>query len=204
MLRAEWWKFYLEPTATRSSKPESVQNEIAKKREKQIEKASRFALGGYVQALCVMNQAGTVLFSQAAPTVADAGALARNFVLFANSLPAAFELTPLPDSIDCRCKWFAFDCREVLHQLALTAIAADADLDVPVGMWYHRNFEPAPFIDPYEALVPTSLREDVDVYALYEFLGGQPLTANDVQTPTARAELARQLVTRSKLCHLIK
>lgn len=192
--------FYVEPQATRSSKPDSVRAEIEAKRVKQQEKQYRFAFGGFTSSVAVIDQNGNMLYQE--DTHGDplrAPGLAVNFVNFLHTLPhAPFEWVEGPDSHECRVRWFGFDIREVLHQIALEAMRAAPALQVPLPMWYHRHFEPLPFIDPYEALVPSSLREDVDVYCLHEYLFGEVLSAAHVSTAHLRANFVRQLVMRTQ------
>lgn len=197
--RPDWEQFYAQPEATRSSKPESVAAEIQKKRDKQSEKAHRNAFGGVINSICVLDVRGQALFTMQAGTVAEADALACGFVSFVNSLPDPLGLSPLPEAIDCRVKWFGFDIREVMHMLAMTALAADPNLHVPVGMWYYRNFTPAPFIDPYDVLVTSGLREDVDVYACCERMLGQRPPSGFLDTAANAAEVARRLTLRARL-----
>jgi len=104
---------------------------------------------------------------------------------------------------DTGVNWFGFDIRDMMQVIALDVMhynfhTVGDKVQLPVGLWYYRNFTPAPYMDPYETLIPSTLRSDIDLGAACEFLGVvRPLDL--MSNARAKAETARLLTLRAQL-----
>jgi len=159
--------------------------------------APRRCLTGYVSELCVLDRDGTQILS------AQCSGASNDFFSASNMLLAFFEANPeaIPavdpmthDDIGIR--WFGFDIRETLANIALAGMATG--VAVPPGAWLYRPFTVAPFCDPYEMIIPSSDRKDFALDALCEYLNLMELL-NECNCAQAWAELARQLVVKANL-----
>lgn len=115
------------------------------------------------------------------------------------------SLVPNSTFRDIQVRLFGLRIRDRLRIMAMDALrfyalSSETDVALPVGLWYHRPFDPAPWCDPYEVAIPSEQRNDVPYDGLAEFLGIDVPPGADVDTdPRLQADLARQLALR---CHL--
>jgi len=104
----------------------------------------------------------------------DAGSVSASlFNVLEELLPSGKLLSDGSQREDVNVRLFGLHIRDRLHLAALDALhylSKSSNKKPPIGFWYHRPFEPSPWLDPYEACVPSAQRDDVDVYGLCDFL----------------------------------
>ncbi len=107
-----------------------------------------------------------------------------------------------PTLYDVGVPLFGLRIRDRLRIMALDALRYQIQTNqpagaIPLGLWYHRPFEVAPWCDPYEAAIPSELRNDVPYDGLCEYLGvAIPQSSTPDTDAKLQAELARQLTIR--------
>lgn len=153
----------------------------------------------------ILNEEGTEVFSRTPGFDTEEGEVSAAAMEVLTDLLGGDELL-VPNSTfrDTQVRLFGLRIRDRLRIMAMDALrfytTNNTTVALPVGLWYHRPFEPAPWCDPYEAAIPSEQRNDVPYDGLAEFLGIDVPPGADVDTdPRLQAELARQLALR---CHL--
>jgi len=203
--RRDWQRFFAEPQAPERYGEAAAKKYRDEKRQKQEDISSRMPISAFVQEAVVINGAGSEeLRVQCHPeSESDASVQLIEFITSSHRTSVSY-LSTLPAADDVQVRWFGFDIRDVMQMIALEGMAfnsacphAAGKVKIPAGLWYFRHFSPAPFIDPYETLVPSGLRDHVDLSALCEFLG-IPVPPTLGEDPAAKAELARQLALRGQ------
>lgn len=212
-IRPNWQSFFSEPQAPARYGAEAAEKFRREKRAAQEENAGHMPFSAYIQRAIVIDGNGSPQLSVVCDpdnTVRASSAL----IQFASGTLGTTVATEvlydpgLDPRFDVQVRWFGFDIRDVMQMAALEVMHANGltanplcKTRVPAGFWYFRHFTPAPYIDPYETLVPSNMREHVDVAALCEFMGitVPPTLGEDAQ---AKAELARQLVVRGQFWHV--
>lgn len=203
--RNNWEQFFAPCVATRSSKPDSMEKEVTEKRKARSDTAHFLPVAGTVTSCVLLDQDGKELFSAMPGFDTKQGDVsARALAVIATYLEQEDLLVQNPTLYDVQVRLFGLKIRDRLRIMALDAIRYGLEsgegVDSPVGLWYHRPFEPAPWTDPYEALVPSELRRDVAYDGLCRFLGVDLDPNVDVDTDARlQAELARQIAIRGKL-----
>jgi hypothetical protein len=196
--RENYREFLADPRATRSTKPKSQEDEVARKKADQEANASAIPTAGYVQHLVVLNGEGECLLNSTASNDDDAG---RPAIDFTNLMLARPEWHPHLGPLTTNgvgVRWWGFQIRDVLDMLALTALRYGAVF--PANLWLFRPFEADPVADPYHVLVRTAQRDNIGIPQLCTFLGlALPETPDYRYDAGMRAEVARQLVLRGNL-----
>ncbi len=200
--RPDWERYYSQPPLGENLKEETKQKKAAEKRAIQAADAFRYPVGGFVQHIEVLDIYGrSVLRFFTAP---DASVMAAvSFVSALNSSPQmGFLVHAEPTSRSTQVQWFGLDIRDMLQVAALDVMRYNSlsptKIELPVGMWYYRNFTPAPYLDPYETIVSSAQRANVDLIGLCTFL--QVPMPPDLHTNAfAKADLARRLCLRAQL-----
>lgn len=195
MQRPGWEQLVAEPMAPKNYGSEAAAKDIAKKRQAQAERAYRQPVTGYVDSLVILGRHGERIIEAACPE-GDTMTASRQLVSFINAYPGAVPRLRTEHSNDVGTRWFGFDIRDNLGMIALEALRAGES--VPPCMWLYRPFQAAPFADPYEMAVQSSLRGDVDLHALCEFLGIE-VPVDLVTNPVSSADLARRLTLATQL-----
>lgn len=208
-----WESFYAEPTAPSNYKPETAATYIAKKRKEQEQKADRSPLVSHTVGIVVLNLDGSVLFASSSTLGATVSPTWENSVKFAQFLQQYQSMQIGHDPVghpnyDIGRSWFGFDIREMMHVIAMDVMQYNSTrgnlpyVVFPVGAWRYSPFTPAPFVDPYELLIPSALQNDVTFDALCDFLK-IPIPQDIDVNPYSRAELARRLAIRGQLFPLL-
>jgi len=204
--RTGWETFFSEVKATRSSKPESVKKEIADKTAKREETAHFQPIGGTVSQVVIIDDAGKEVLVRSAGFDSVQGEVSASALGSLASLLEDGLLADNPTLHDVQVRLFGLRIRERLRIMALDALRyqhtakVEVAVDLPVGLWYHRPFEPSPWCDPYEAAIPSELRSDVPFDGLCDFLGIPLPQGADVDTDARlQAELARQIAIKTQL-----
>ena len=188
--RHGWQRFFAEPQPPDRYGPEAARKFIDEKRAKQEETANVTPYSCYLSAVCVLDQDGqTVLAAACDENETYSASLA--LVHFASYRNAANLL------------WCGFSAREILLSASLevmryNVIETDPDSGVPLvalphACWFSRPFTGGRWLDPYEALVPSQLRADVDIVALCDFLGLPAPSMMLGENHVERAQLAYRL-----------
>jgi hypothetical protein len=202
-VRPDWEKYLLEPQATRSTKPESVAKEKAEKREKQAQEAAVTPIAATVTAATVLNQAGEVAFEATQGPERPLGEVSYMLLAFLSQVLGDCLLINAPRMRDTQVRLFGFFIRERLRLIGVDACryarSTGLALQNPIGLWYHRPFEPPHYLDPYEVFVPTDSRKDVDVAGLCDFLHIQMPPAAELMKPAVQAWLARTLALAGQM-----
>jgi len=188
--RDDWAHWMAEPEA-------ATEKTIAKKKEEQKRMAPQRCMSGYVSELCLIDRDGTVILN--ATTQGGSGDYFTPGNMLIDFLTANPDYCPAVDPMtldDVGIRWFGFDIREVLANIAFTSLASGTE--VPPGVWLYRPFTVAPFADPYEMLVPSQDRRDFALDALCEYFHMLDLY-KECNCAQAWAELARQLVYKGNL-----
>lgn len=194
--RRGWQKFFAEPQAPERYGAEAARKFVDEKRAKQEELANVTPFSCYLASVCVLDQDGqTVLAAACGPDDTYAASLA--LTQFAGQQQAGIS------------RWYGFDIRDILLSAALETMRHN-NLVVPAnegmwttivepGFWYNRPFAAAAYIDPYEALVPSQLRAEVDIVALCDFLGLSHPSMMLAENHVERAHLAFTLARVANL-----
>lgn len=209
--RHDWQRYLAEPVATRSSKPDSVAKEIAEKKEKQEAQSQYWPLTATVNSCVILNQDGEEVFVGNSGFSTAEGEVSHTALLTIGGMYAGSDdvskLNIQPTMYDLGFSLYGLNVRDRMRVLAIDALRfANQSVEgavpsmVPVGLWYYRAFETAPWCDPYEAVVPSELRNDITWDSLAEFLGitVQPGVNLDSDAHM-QAEMARQITLRAGL-----
>jgi hypothetical protein len=203
-VRPDGIRFFAEPQAPERYGAAAAEKYVREKRQAQEQMARRVPISGYISDVAVINGKGEDELKASCPADDQAYASIQliEFITSSRRTNVSY-LSELPDTDDVQVRWFGFDIRDVMAMAALECMRFnhmakdEGKVKIPAGIWYYRHFTPAPFIDPYETLVPSSMREHVDIGSLCEYLGVPvPPTLGD--DPAAKAELARQLALRGQ------
>lgn len=208
--RPDWQKYIAEPKATRSSKPESVAKEVAEKQQKQAELSQFWPLAATVGSCVVLDQHGAEVFSGSGGFGVPEGHVSYTALCtLANLLTAGgnSKIATEPTMYDMGVQLFGLGIRDRLRIMALDALrfislgsAEDQRYMIPVGLWTHKAFEASPWLDPYEILVPSELRNDIPWDSLADYLNIQVPQGIDLDTDARQqAEMARLLTLRGGL-----
>ena len=207
--RADWEKYLAEPKATRSSKPESVAKEIAEKQQKQAELSQFWPVAATVGSCVILDQHGNEVFSGSGGFGVPEGSVSHTALSMLGRLLAtgSDKIAAEPTLYDMGVRLFGLGIRDRLRIMALDALryisqgtAEDARYMIPVGLWTHKAFEAAPWVDPYEILVPSELRGDIPWDSLAEFLNIPVTPGIDLDADAKnQAEMARLLTLRGGL-----
>ncbi len=96
-----------------------------------------------------------------------------------------------------RMRIMALDALRYIHQNQATEKPPEM---IPFGLWNHRAFENGPWCDPYEAIVPSELRNDIPWDSLADFMNIQiPEGINFDTDARLQAEMARQITLKAGL-----
>ncbi len=96
-----------------------------------------------------------------------------------------------------RMRIMALDALRFIHQY--TAVETEQYM-IPFGLWNHRAFENGPWCDPYEAVVPSELRNDIPWDGLANFFNIKvPENIAFDTNAHLQAEMARQLTLKAGL-----
>lgn len=201
--RPHWQQFFSEPSAPSRYGEAAAAKFINEKRQKQEEMAGRTPISAHITDAVVLDGNGNSVLRASNGDVPTASVHLIEFISSSRRTAVSY-LPALPIAADVQVRWFGFDIRDVMSMACLecmrynaSAPSDEAKVQIPSGIWYYRHFSPAPFIDPYETLVPSSMRDHVDLFSLCEFLGISVPSAIG-EDPAAKAELARQLALRGQ------
>lgn len=203
--RNGWQRYFAEPEAPASWKDEEkIRQHVQRKRDEQEQKAARTPFSGFVSSLCILDHRGNNVFTAACPEGDTHRATVGFFdFLELNSKHKVHAFSRNDPNEDVGFRWFGLGIRDVMHMLAAEAMAFNAHqggtIRVPPGQWYYRSFTPAPFADPYELLVPSSLRNDIDLRSLCEFLNVEVPMGMGVD-PAVEARVVYNLAKAGQLC----
>ena len=199
--RPDWEAFLMEPEATRSSKPESIQKEVAEKKAKQAEQAHTYPVSGTVQAAVLLDSAGNVIFTTFHDTTQAPGDVSMRtlYQLWQLGLHQSMQATPE----DCGVRLFGFHISDRLQLMYMDAlhygVVTRTPVDIPPGLWYHKPFESAPWADPFHMLVSSDRRDkDIDRQGLCDFLS-IPCPDDLMEDPAVQANVARLMALRGQL-----
>jgi hypothetical protein len=205
--RPDWQQYFSEPEAPEHYGEAAARKYINERISKQEQTAGRLPFSAYIDELVVLNQDGEMqLHVKNSNGVTDAASCALFEFIGADGERITYPFaTTTPTSIPLR--WFGFDILDVMHMAAVEVLQTngryepDARTKVPIQAWYYRPFTAAMFADPYEVIVPSSLRKQFDLLALCQFLG-IVIPLNWAQEPHTKAELARKLAMRGQFWSL--
>ena len=180
--------------------------EIADKKTKREAAAHFYAVAATVSSCVILDEDGTEVFTGTGGFDAKPGDVSsRALAVLATILQdAELLVSENPQLHDVQARLFGLRIRDRLRIMALDAlrhgVTENASAPIPVGLWYHRPFEPAPFCDPYEAAIPSDLRADVPYDGLCDFLGIKVPSNVAVDTDAhLQADLARQIALKCQL-----
>jgi hypothetical protein len=192
----QWATMLLPPRAPKNYKDQTkIAEAIKTKQGEQEAKADGSAHLAYPYEIALVDAAGGVTFnaSNEAPDQ-----LAGEFVQFIDDHRLLPELMYRP--------WFGFGIRELLQIIAMSAIRRQTWLEasnqvvewaVPARLWYYPMFSQPPYVDPYTALVPSELRNDIDLAVLCREFNipaeGHPETMNALQLAHLALDLTRKI-----------
>jgi hypothetical protein len=174
---------------------------VAEHRAKQQQLAMRSPILAYPTEIAVCGPDGDIVLHVRSDAT-DTTRAARTFCEFlATEEPSrVFRLGDVNSA--CRTKrwgWFGFDIRTNMPLIAMTVMGDNGDTQpgqprtpIPSQMWYSPQFTASPFVDLYEALVPSALRTHVDLRALCEHLSVSYPT-NVADSAVAMASLSCRL-----------
>lgn len=211
--RTNWQNFIAEPVATRSSKPDSVAKEIEEKRAIQAEQAQFWPITSTVQSCVLIDQHGNEVYRNNVKQGFDAveGEVSFNTLAMIHAANTSNRGQFEEDASmhDIGVNLYGLKIRSRMSVLVLDALRyvtqqrqAGLTVDeVPVGLWAHKPFAPAPWCDPYEVLVPSDHRANFTWDIVAEYLGMPPsIVVADIDSDAAmQAEVARQLAMRAGL-----
>lgn len=153
----------------------------------------------------ILDIAGETVFATGLAAHEHPGAVSVRLIdaltaLLTNDGPLVPEIS---DPRDCGGRLFGFFVRDRLKAAKDDAIRFGVEqnvkVDVPVGLWYHRPFATSYWCDPYEVIVGSDQRGDVDFASICDFYG-VAVPAQDVfGQPAVQAELARNLAIKGQL-----
>lgn len=188
--RAGWEKFFAEPQAPERYGAEAARKYVEEKRVKQEEQANVTPFSCYLSSVCVLDQDGQTVLATACD-VGETYSASLALVRFAVQRSASNLL------------WCGFGMRDILLSAAVevmryNVIEAGGNSDVPTvsvpySLWFSRPFQSGRCLDPYEALVPSQLRADIDLSGLCDFLGLPLPSLLLAESHVERAQLAFSL-----------
>lgn len=210
--RIGWERFFAEPEPPKRYGAQAAQKYIDERLQDQQESAHRFPFSGYISSVVVLqgssyDELTAVAVHAAAVTDEEAEAdtcwgpsvaLMRWLATHDNTFMQHRS------TVDIGVRWFGFDIRELLPMAATEVMRYNSTVDqearvrIPYGVWTHPMFDQASWADPYELMVPNSMRKSIDLYGLCEFMGLEvPATLGD--SAEEKAKLAQRLVERAQL-----
>jgi len=179
---------------------------VAEKEAKREETAHFLPVAGTVSSCVVLDEAGDEVFSLAAGFGTPEGEVAWNAMRqIAELLDDGGFYSGNSADHDVQVRLFGLRIRDRLRVMAMDALryCAGEGLPtsaIPVGLWYHRPFAPAPWCDPYDAAIPSENRNDIPFDGLAQFLGIElPQDANIDTDPRLQADLARHIALAANL-----
>ena len=101
-------------------------------------------------------------------------------------------------------RWFGFDIRTTLSMVALEVMSYNQQVQtprvpqpLPWQIWWHPHFTTTPFLDPFEAMLPSAVRSasNYQVADMARYFGLQPDPENSPSHQ--QAVFARDLIQRS-------
>lgn len=201
--RTNWETYFAEPVATRSSKPESVAKEVQKKREEREAQAHFMPVAGTVSNVVLLDQEGQEVLTLSSGFGADEGSLSHQALTTITSVLGG-DLRAEPGANDIGISLFGLRIRDRIRVMALDALRYISQNEGADGLdpniWYNRPFETAPYLDPYEVVIPSELRKDVPYDGLCNFLGIElPPDVNPDTDARLQADIARQLALKAHL-----
>lgn len=197
--------YFTEPKPTRATTPEGIAKEVDAKKKDRHENAPFFPVAGTVTACVILDEAGKEVFAASGGFDSTPGEISvQALQVITSCLEADDKLLAPLELYDVSVRLFGLKIRERLRVLALDAFRYGLEhkqkIDIPVGLWYNRTFEPSLYLDPYEVVVPSERRNDISFDGLCRFLDIELDPSANVDTsPTLQAELARQIALRCQL-----
>jgi|GEM_PF-3622036 len=180
--------------------------EVADKRTKRETGAHFYAVAATVSTCVILDEEGNDVFVGQGGFDAKPGDVSSRALAVLATILQDEELLVSENSQlhDVQARLFGLRIRDRLRIMALDAlrhgVTENAAAPIPVGLWYHRPFEPAPFCDPYEAAIPSDLRADIPYDGLCQFLGIDVPQGVAVDTDARlQADLARQIALKCQL-----
>ena len=184
--------------------------EIADKVAKQAEQSKFWPVAATVTSCCILNQHGGIIFDSALYQSPVEGQVSYEALMAIGAIlsDGSGTLVRQPTFDDLGFDLYGLRIRDHMRILALDALqyancrlplSEQSRAMLPVGIWNHRSFEPAPWCDPYEAVVPSELRGDIPWDGLATFLG-VPVPAVDLDTDAKmQATVALAIASRAGL-----
>lgn len=207
--RTNWETYFAAPVATRSSKPDSVAKEIEKKREERESQAHFLPVAGTVSSCVILDQNGDEVLSLGGSFENVEGKISHQALTTLVQLMAtgSHNLLPDPELYDIGINLFGLKIRDRLRIMALDALRYISQTEgaemIASAFWYNRPFETAPFLDPYEVVIPSDLRRDVPYDGLCDFLNiDLPEGVNPDTDARLQADIARRLALKAGLFQL--
>lgn len=201
--RTNWETYFAEPVATRSSKPDSVAKEIQRKREEREEQAHFLPVAATVSSCVLLDQDGNEVLTLASTGFGNVEgqishqALTTIVQVLGDDLYADFSKDDIGISL------FGLNIRDRIRIMALDAMRFISQNEgaeaIAPGLWYNRPFEVAPYLDPYDVVIPSELRKDVPWDGLYNFLGLEVPDTNPDTDARLQADIARQIALKANL-----
>lgn len=197
-----WQAFFKEPEAPSNYRDEkAIAKAIADRKATQDKSAPFWPVSGTVMAAVIINHEGKEIFSESSrqPGVVSTNCLRALAHLLSDEHGLHISENTLHD---VNVRLFGLFIRDRMHMMGVDAERAAAQngsgSDIPPGLWSHRPFAPAPWLDPYEFHIPSEQRAHVGVDGLCDALGIQ-YPANTMADPLAQAQVARQLALRANM-----
>ena len=170
---------------------------------KALQKAMHWPVTGYVQELTLIDWNGKVLLDMGC-TAGDTAMASAHFChllgvnreILPRLVPSPAEYLPV--------RWFGFDIRTSLAMIAMEVMKynsmqpEDRRQPIPWSIWWHPHFTTAPFLDPFEMMLPSTVRTAANFTPgdLAKYFG--LVSNNDYSPSRQQAEFARDLVRLSK------
>ncbi len=158
---------------------------------------------GYVQELTLIDWEGKDLLNIVCPAN-DTAMASIHLCHFVASNPGILPrlISSPPKYLPVR--WFGFDIRVSLAMIAMEVMRynsrqlPDQQQPVPWPFWWHPHFTTTPFLDPFEMMLPSTVRTagNFTPVDLAKYFG---LVSNNDHSPSRQqAEFARDLVRLSR------
>lgn len=202
--RDNWQHFFSEPQAPSNYKPDTAAKYVENKRAQQEAAAHTRPYSGYVHSLAVVNHQGEQLLTVECGDGETTTASLR-FIEMVTATPEFWvSKLELSRSDDIGVRWYGFNIKHTLPMIISEVTryngneGKDNPVRVPVGLWWYPKFQQPPYEDPYDVLVPSGLRDDLDLHALCEFLS-IPVPLDLATNPAAKASLARELALAGQM-----
>jgi hypothetical protein len=203
--RPDWQNWYSEPVVGSHYKEDTRKKKLAEKREQQEAKVGRLPYGAMAQTIHVVDEQGQdVLHFETGDGTYASVSFMDTVANLPDMLPEVIEPTGLHQAArDIGVNWFGFDIRDMMQVIAADVMYHNARTEgnkvpLPICMWYYKNFTPAPFVDPYDILVPSAMHGDITLDALCEYLNVS-VPIGMINDARAKADVARQLVLAGQL-----